>query len=318
MDDTLFNVKNLMIDSGLKYNKLQTDFKAEAVAANFIKFHNPLQKVLIKRIGINERPYLKDIKAINKVFLGLDDEVLMIESYRESIYDYLPEALFHPPTLRNDSRNVEHIIKNIKKQREIEAQARNFFQPFELEFFYTEISAQLKEYEFDVADQKNELVELISELWPILKDVDQQTAKTLIHILPFLHKVRGDMNWISEFLTTFNQLPVKITFRNNEIDQQDDEIGNTSLGKARLGLTLIPSGKHFDGERNWVINYGPIPYQKINQFVEGHSYRDLLQKLYDYLIPISVKVFENFITEKSNESFVLNKYTNRLGYATYI
>lgn len=306
--------------SKLNYNKLQTDFKAEAVAANLLKFYNANASVFLKRVGINERPYLKDIKSISTSYYGFEEENIIIESYRESIYDYLPEGLFHQPSLSINHRNIEKVVNEIKKQKEIEDNARKFFQPFELEFFNTEVLALIKETEFDITDESNTIIDIISELWPLLKQVDPETAKIFFYILPFLHQVRGNTKWISHFLSAFNNIPVAIDFQANQVDQQDDTERKTILGTARLGITLIPNGKHMDGERNWVINIGPIPYNKIYRYVTGHPFRELLQNIYDYLIPVTVKVFENFTTENTEDSFVLgkNKNTSRLGYSTFI
>ena len=306
--------------SELNYNKLQTDFKAEAVAANLLKYYNANASVFMKRVGINERPYLKDIKNISTTYYGFDEESIIIESYRESIYDYLPEGLFHQASLGVSHRNIEKVVHEIKRQKEIEDNARKFFQPFEQEFFNTEVLALIKETEFDIANQSSSIIDIVSELWPLLKQVDKETAKIFFYILPFLHQVRGNTKWISHFLSAFNTVPVTIGFKPNEIDQQDDTEKRTLLGTAELGITLIPNGKHMDGERNWVVNIGPIPYNKIYRYVQGHPFRELLQNIYDYLMPVTVKVFENFVTESNENSFVLgeNKNTSRLGYSTFI
>jgi hypothetical protein len=307
--------------SELKYNKLSTDFKIESVAANLLKYYNSSSSIFIKKVGINDRPYLKDIKNIYSTYYGLDNETIIMETYRESIYDYLPEGLFHPPSLGTASkRGVESVVKEIRKQKEVEENARNFFQPFEQEFFYTEVSALLKETEFDIADQSDTLIKVFKEIWPLLEKVDLETAKIFFYILPFLHEVRGNKRWIERFLTAFLRMPVTIDFVPNRIDNKDDESGITSLGTAKLGITLIPNGKHMDGERNWEITIGPVPYEEIHRFVEGTDFRRLLESIYDYLIPISVKIEEKFITEKKDNSFIINagENTNRLGYSTYI
>lgn len=318
--------KFLMMDetrhiSELKYNKLSTDFKIEAVAANLLKYYNSSSSIFIRRIGINDRPYLKDIKNIYSTYYGLDNETVIMETYRESIYDYLPEGLFHPPSLGSASRRgVESVVKEIRKQKEVEENARNFFQPFEQEFFYTEVSALLKETEFDIADKSDTLITVFKEMWPLLEKVDLETAKIFFYILPFLHEVRGKKDWIEKFLTAFLNVKVNINFVPNQIMSNDDEMGITKLGNCRLGITMIPNGKHMDGERNWQLTVGPIPYDQIHKYVEGTSFRDLLSNIYDYLIPVTVKIEEKFITEKKDNSFVINatENTNRLGYSTYI
>jgi predicted chitinase len=66
--------ENNIVD--MQYNKLQTDFKAEAVAVNLLKYHRAVSNIFIDRIGINDRAYLKDIKSISSDYLGFDEEVL--------------------------------------------------------------------------------------------------------------------------------------------------------------------------------------------------------------------------------------------------
>lgn len=304
----------------LNYNTLGTDFKLESVATNLLKYYNINSNVFIKRIGINDRPYVKDVKSIYTNNYGLDEETVVMETYRESIYDYLPEGLFHPPSLGNYNKNVEGVVNEIRKQKQVEENARNFFQPFEIEIFNTEIAALLKETEFDIAEKSDVLINTLSELWPLLTRVDGATAKTFFYILPFLHEVRGNRSWIERFLTAFLKTTVKIDFKANIINHKDDEEGFTRLGKTRLGITFIPNGEHMDGERNWQINIGPIPYLEILKYIPGHPFRDLLQAIYDYLMPVSARIFENFITVKTDESFRIETKdrATRLGYSSFI
>lgn len=311
--------ENNIVD--MHYNKLQTDFKAEAVAVNLLKYHRAVSNIFIERVGINDRAYLKDIKSISSHYMGFDEEVFTIETYREGIYDYLPEGLFHPPSLTTSRKNVENVVREIRKQKKVEEDARKFFRPFELEIFFTEISGLLKEFDFDISSDTDTLLETISELWPLVNMLDKQNAYIFIHILPFFHEIRGDKEWFERCLSAFLQVPVKVTFAPNIIDDIEENDDSMLLGNSRLGVTLIPSGRHMDGERNWVVNIGPIPYENVKQYVPGSPFRKILQALYDYFLPVTVDVEENFITEKKEYSFVLEdsvRNTNRLGYSTFL
>ncbi|KUJ53095.1 type VI secretion system baseplate subunit TssG [Chryseobacterium sp. JAH] len=305
----------------MHYNKLQTDFKAEAVAVNLLKYHRAVSNIFIDRIGINDRAYLKDIKSISSQYLGFDEEVLSIKTYREGIYDYLPEGLFHPPSFNGSRKNVESVVNEIRKQKRVEEDARKFFMPFELEIFFTEISALLKEYDFDLASDTDSLLTVFSELWPVVKMLDKKNAYIFIHILPFFHQIRGDKKWFERCMTSFLKVPVEITFSPNVIDRIEEEDDSILLGNSRLGVTYIPSGKHMDGERNWVVNVGPIPYDEIKRYIPGNSFRNVLQALYDYCLPVNVDIEENFITEKKEYSFMLEddeRNSNRLGFSTFL
>ena len=303
------------------YNKLQTDFKAEAVAVNLLKYYRAVSNIFIERIGINDRAYLKDIKSISSSYLGFDEEVITIETYREGVYDYLPEGLFHPPSLSTSRKNVESVVKEIRKQKKVEEDARKFFRPFELEIFFTEISSLLKEYDFDIASDTDTLLETISELWPLLNMLDKQSAYIFIHILPFFHQIRGDKRWFERCMTAFLQVPVEVTFTPNVVDDIGKDDDSMLLGNSSLGVTYITSGKHMDGQRNWVVNIGPIPYSDVKKYIPGNPFRKVLQALYDYFLPVSVDVEENFITEKKDYSFLLEddeRNTCRLGYSTFL
>lgn len=306
--------------SDTKYNQLQTDYRVEAVAANILRFYNADTNIVIKRVGLNDRAYLKDIKGITTYLHDLNEEDVIIETYREGIYDYMPEGIFHPPSLGISSKNVDSVVREMRKQKLIEEDARKFFQPFELEFFYTHVSALLKESEFDSESKTDSMLDFAIELWPVLQKIEPESAKILVNVLPFMHEVRGNKAWIERFLSAFLKVPVEILFIPNTIAAQDDIDGITALGNARLGITLIPMGKHMDGDRNWQINIGTIPYDELHRYVPGSTFRKLLTELYDFFVPVSVKVYEKFITEKDPHSFVINsgKETSRLGYSTFI
>gem|GEM_PF-198371 len=311
--------ENNIVD--MQYNKLQTDFKAEAVAVNLLKYHRAVSNIFIDRIGINDRAYLKDIKSISSDYLGFDEEVFTIETYREGIYDYLPEGLFHPPSLGASRKNVDTVVREIRKQKKVEEDARKFFKPFELEIFFTEISALLKEFDFDISSDTDSLLETVSELWPLINQLDKKNACIFIYILPFFHQIRGNKSWFERCMTAFLQTPVKVTFAPNIIDGVEEEDDSMLLGNSRLGVTYIPSGKHMDGQRNWVINIGPIPYNEMKKYIDGSPFRKILQAMYDYFLPVSVDVEENFITEKQDYSFALeddDRNANRLGYSTFL
>ncbi|MEG1032850.1 MAG: type VI secretion system baseplate subunit TssG [Chryseobacterium sp.] len=311
--------ENNIVD--MNYNKLQTDFKAEAVAVNLLKYHRTVSNIFIERVGVNDRAYLKDIKSISSSYLGFDEEVFTIESYREGIYDYLPEGLFHPPSLGASRKNVDTVVREIRKQKRVEDDARKFFRPFELEVFFTEISSLLKESEFDISSHTDSLLETVSELWPLINMLDKKNAYVFMHILPFFHQIRGDKKWFERCMTAFLQVPVEVTFSPNIIDEIEKNNDSMLLGNSRLGVTYIPSGRHMDGQRNWVVNIGPIPYEEMKKYIPGSPFRNVLQALYDYFLPVTVDIEENFVTEKEEYSFSLmddERNASRLGYSTFL
>lgn len=304
----------------INFNNLNTDYKAEIVALNLIKIYKELDQIFLKRLGSNNRSFKKDIESISTSVHEFDETSVSIETFRESIYDYLPEGIFHTPTLGKAYDNIDQVVSQIKKQKEIEDNARKLFEPFELETYFAELRALHVENQYDILDESNLLIETISELWPLLSELDSQTARVFIYLLPFFHSVRGNKKWFEKCLMAFLKVPVNITFVPNIIKNTDTVSDFAGNSDPQLGLSTILSGDHMDGQRNWCINIGPIPYDVLDKYVPQSGLRKLLDRLYDFCIPLNIEVIEEFITEKEEESFRLSddRNTSILGYSTFL
>ncbi|NAW50023.1 hypothetical protein GNY06_00980 [Elizabethkingia argentiflava] len=301
------------------HNTLYTDYKAEVMALNLMKYYQ-VDKVYLKRLGSNNRSFNKDVHTISSYVYDLDEMVVHITSFREGIYDYLPEGLFHPPSLGSYKSRIDDMIAQIRRQKKVEASAREFFQPFELELFFLEMNALAKENEFEIIESAELLLTKFQELWPLLNRLDKDTAKIFIYMLPFFHTVRGRKDWLEKCLSAFLQIPVQIRFTPNHVNDIKEASDAISLSNYQLGISMVLSGEHMNGERNWAIHYGTIPYQHIAKYVPNSDLRKLLRILYAHCLPATVEAEEHFVTEKNDRSFVLDEHqdTGRLGYSTFL
>lgn len=307
-------------DSSQNHNTLYSDYKAEIVALNLMKYYTDVDQVFLKRLGNNNRSFNKDIESISSQVHELGELIVSISSFREGMYDYLPKGMFHPPSLGNYKSRIDNVIVEIQKQKKIETSARNFFLPFELECFFIQLNALAKENEFEITDRSELFLNTIKELWPLLHALDKDTAKVFIYLLPFFHTVKGNKEWFEKCLMAFLQVPVQITFVPNQVNDIRAASDAISLSNFHLGISMVLSGEHMDGERNWAVHYGPIPYNDIAKYVPYSDLRKLLRILYDYCLPATVDVEEHFVVDKNDHSFVLDKHqeTSRLGYSTFL
>ncbi len=308
------------INTKVLYNNLYTDYKAEVVALNLLKYRKDIDQIFFKRLGSNNRSFNKDVKAVSSEYHDFGEHIVTVETYREGIYDYLPEGVFHPPSIGSTKTNVEDVVQEIRKQKKQEMSARRFFQPFELEACYAELNALLVESDFDLSGESNAILYVLDDLWPILKSLDQETARVFAYLLPFFHSIRGSKTWFERCVSAFLRLPVQISFVPNVVAQEDQSSQNLVLSQFRLGISTLLSGQHLDGERNWLVSYGPVPYDRLPEFMPTSNLRGLLQKLYEYCMPASVIVEEAFITDVEPQAFQLSGVEDysRLGFSTYI
>lgn len=316
---TMKNSKHDITDSNASHNTLYSDYKAEVVAHNLLKYYEKVDQIFLKRLGSNNRPFNKDIKSISSQVYELEESVLSIATYREGLYDYLPEGVFHPPSLGNRKMLIDEIIAQMQQQKKIEADARKFFQPFELEPFFLELSALAKVNEFEITEDSELLLNIVRKLWPLLNKLDNDTSKTFIYLLPFFYTVRGNKKWFEKLLMAFLKIPVQISFTPNYVNDIKEASDSISLSNYQLGGSMVLSGEHMNGERNWAVHYGLIPYSDIDKYVPLSDLRNLLEILYNYCLPANVEVEEYFKTEGTDQSFILDEKGNTsiLGYSTF-
>ena len=61
----------------MHYNKLQTDFKAEAVAVNLLKYHRSVSNIFIDRIEFEASDYLCRLKKNTSEFKAVHQRVFV-------------------------------------------------------------------------------------------------------------------------------------------------------------------------------------------------------------------------------------------------
>lgn len=301
------------------YNSLDTDYKTEVIAYTIWKYYPEIDGVYLKRLGSNNRSFHKDLTRIKTEYMEVKEKIISIESYREGIYDYLPEGIFHPPSFKSTRQNVVDVLDQIRQERIVEQKARSFFQPFEMEVYFSHLKALDLAASFDGLDQQNQFLVLLEELWPLLKLLDPKNARIFAFLLPYFHAARGKKTWIEKCLSACFKIPVAIYFVPNKIAEFEEISAALVLGNIHMGLTSVLVDDHFDGEKSWMFHFGPIAYQDLHLYVEGTPLRILLETLYDYFLPVTTTVIERFITRKDQHSFRLENNNNSLlGYSTYL
>lgn len=301
------------------YNDLNTDYKAEIIAYNIWKNYKGINGVFLKRLGSHPRSFHKDVKRIRPEYIDVKEKIVSVESYREGIYDYLPEGIFHPPSLKKARQNITEVVEQIRYEKRVEQKGRMFFQPFELEVYFSHLKALDLADSFDGIDKRDQFLNMLEELWPLLKLLDDKNARIFACLLPYFHASRGKKHWLEKCLSAFLKIPVNISFTPNKIIEFDHLSTAFVVGEMRLGLTCVLAENHFDGEKNWKFTLGPIAYEELHLYAKGSPLMTLLNTIYEYCLPITTIAIEELVTLKNEHSFrVGNKNNSVLGYSTYL
>ena len=276
---------------------LDIDFKAEILAASLVNQQKTPERIVINPTGLYSRAYSKDIEDVSDWLLeGSTFIYNRIDTPREGLFDMLPQYLFFSPSDLTDSNNVDQILDNLRQNRDEERQNRLFFLPFDSELNYLRSLTVHYDNSVDHLDSAAEILDQFAEHWPILNDMTRTQAGIFTQLLPWLHVLRSNLPWFSRFLQLFFNVPVRVEAgRRLHKSMKSDSL--PTLSNCRLGVDAVV-GDQFDDGRNGVqIIVGPVPDERVADFLPHTQTLRLLNGLVDYFLPISSEVSISIQTE---------------------
>jgi len=302
--------KALLEDKYAAINTLETDFRAEAVAAGLIESGIDADKILIVRQMGDKRYVSKDIAEIKKGFSQQDlMEYLYIHTNRPSIYDAIPENIFHQPFNTAKKKSQEDIIYEIRRHRQEEYYARRFFQPFEMAIDQILTDAQLYERQFDKKNFHGNLRNIFSSYWDILKLFTLKQAVYFIKVIPVIHRISTDFEKMSRLISVVLEVPVKIELGGLSRISTGASSMNLS-GGWKLGVNTVVGNSFRDGYRDIDITIGPISPEQMRLFSKGLKNNLILEQLMGMILPADCQRVYSYKVDKEHTRFRLSDDTH--------
>lgn len=287
-------------------NTIESDYKAELVAASLVEQGYDIDRIIITREGAARRGFAKDIESLSVQFSQHDLlDYLYIKANKEGIYDILPEGLFHQSSYTKKNKDKEDVLDDIKLHRQKEFFARMFFRPLEIEVDRMLIEANLFETRYDKKISNPNFVNIFLPYWPVLKLLSRKQAIFFMHAISVLHKMRNRYHEIETSMSSILDVPIKI----KEIKMPAKEASRyfeSKIGDAYLGTDWV-LGKCFDdGKYDLHITIGPISAKEMEFFLEtatGNTIFDYLCKLF---LPGDIFVEKEFKILPKDADFLLS------------
>ncbi|ADB40092.1 type VI secretion system baseplate subunit TssG [Spirosoma linguale] len=276
---------------------LDVDFKAELLAASLADQQIPPERIIINPTGLYNRAYSKDILEMNDWLLeGSTFIYNRIDTPREGLFDMLPQYLFFPPKDLSKLADTDQTLDTIRQDRDHERQARLFFLPFDAELNYLRTLAVQHESAVEHPDTARTIIDQFAEQWPIIKDMNRMQTGLFLQVLPWMHLLRSNLVWLSQFLQVFFAVPVKVE-AGHQIYQSTQADGDLpTLANCRLGIDAV-IGDRFDDGRNGVqIIIGPVPDAQVPLFLPHAQSIALLHTLVNYFLPVSIDFSVSVLT----------------------
>ena len=288
-------------------NELDTDFRAEALAAGWIEAGYDDEKIHLIRQGGFRRGFSKDIQEIRIHFSEYDlTDYLQIQTNRDSIYDTLPEGIFHQPAHKRFNSNRDDVLDEIRQHRLEEFYARKFFQVFEMESDFALVLAYLFEAQYDKKISNSHYTDIFIPYWSFLNLLNPEQRLLFMHSVPFLHQIRNNNEEIEKIMSALLEVPVKI----EEIKlpaKQADRFFESAVNESRLGVDLVLGKVFDDGQHDLKITVGPVSAKKMEYFLEPSAGSTILDGLCRLFFPSDVFVVKDFKVVPEDAAFILSQ-----------
>ncbi len=294
--------------TNIQANAIDTDYKAESIAAHLIGNGLNPDNLVLKRVGASKRGVAKDVYNIQQFDFDNLSKHYEIATNRDGIYDRLPEGLFYKSTKAPKSQG--DILAEIARNRQEEFYNRRFFQPLEEEIDRSNLLTHLKELCFDKKNSHHEYKSVFQSFWPHILQMDERKAAIFLDIIPLVHHIRTQNKLIAQALKLMFEVPIIVETHYGELEIKT--LKSKTLGDIKLGNDFTTTGKHDDRHKNAIIKIGPITTEQHQQFYEGSENWEIMHELIQMVFPANCIVSTEFIIEKEEASFSLQSNTNCL------
>ncbi len=284
---------------------LESDYTAEAIVAGLVHHGIPDDQIIIANQNTAKRPCRKDVSGFHTEFVEYDDkEYLFIHANRDSIYDSLPENLFHQEK-RGNAVNKYEIIEQIRVQKKEEADARKFFLPLEYEYHKVRQLLYSLEEDFEKNTDNAKLIAVFSVYWPVLKRLAKRQAWIFLRIIPMINAIRNNIPLVEQSMGLILNTVVKIETRYQK-NLPADELPLFTLSGSSLGHTTILTGAVCSGEQDLVIKVQINDDSSLNKYLNGGAQAGLVEEIADFFLGANYFLTVQYDYQTTENSCILN------------
>jgi len=268
-------------------SKSHTFLKGEAFIAALIRQGQPFDRLVIERSGSFSKSYRKDVEdVLNKT----DDQgrtYLQLKLNRDSIYDRLPEGLFHQPrSLGAAKAGVSQMVAEYKRFRDEEKAARRFFQPIEQELMRYAVFVEQEEQEMLWGLLSGNLGSGFARFWNLHEDIPAAASSVLVRLMPWAYQIKGNKELCAKALEMMLDKPVSVKAGRVQQHYKDDD--TFLLGTGELGTDTVTGSSFEEAGISWIFTIKEVAAAEMATFVGAAPYAKLLQQFIDIFIPLEI------------------------------
>ncbi len=258
------------------------------------------------------RSYRRDVIDFKVDSYTGNTDKLQFNLARNGLYDMLPEGLFHDLVKTKTDLSFTELHQKQKKQ---EKDARSFFAPLENEFFTQKVIIEKNERAL-INEFTNLKTDFLLKFWKLDKDIPAEYSIKLLQLLPYVHRISGDIELTALSLEKIISEKVTIKLKYKTIK---DDIAAIS-GDHQLGVDFVLELKETSiSYPYWEITIGPVKKEKIDNYIVNSATKKFITIFCDYFIPLEIDTETNVTYSSKEDTFILHETNSpRMGLTTMI
>jgi hypothetical protein len=297
--------------------KLPYDLRAEVVLADLLEKGLDEDVILISPKGLFKRKFSRDLEQLSALDMDKKRKWIVASVNREGIYDALPQAITHSAK-RSKTPGVKssgEMINEIKERRKEEIAARNFFLPFENEFYHQCIDLEVAERSILKGFVSNSrYTRLMTEFWQLPPILNEKQKAIFVYLLPMIHKAAGDLELIKACYEAILNVEVNFVVRYG-LEQGIPQTGSDNANSLMLGINFVCGTEFYDDSAYYEITIGPLDGEQLTGYLPGGPGIAVINYLNSFFLPFDVESRFKITTAPTAGGFKLGDPQSALAYA---
>ena len=302
-------------------NDIPLDLRAEVVIADIMNSGYHATDLFIKPVGLFQRRFHKDILSTEVVEFNNLQKAVFVNTSRESLYDMLPQSLFHNPPVKGSKaafKGVKDMVDEYRRRVVEEEESRKFFMIYEIEFYRQRIANAMQERNLAEAISYSMDDKEILSYWRLPELFDNRQKGILFYLFPVFHKIRGSIEYMKEVYQLILQQQINIV-RSDKMEMMEYDDSALTLGNMVLSANSILGNSYPYYYPSFQINIGHLPKTFFYDYLPGGKCLRMIEKLNEYFVPVFCESEINIETVKNKWMLsVEDKNESRLSYSMYI
>lgn len=308
-----------------KLRQRPVDLRLEVVLADLLAHGYQFDDFIIRPVSLFARRYRRDIGNVTEEAPERwKSPKTAVEVHREGLYDALPQELFHHPTDFEPRPGVRAMVEDIQAQRRREKSTRQFFLPFEQEFYRFRVLLEQEERRYMTNLSAQWYNQVLARFWELNGQLPLRQVTTFLYLLPLAHHIVGDLSRTRQCFESVLDVPVRLQtvaplrFPAETLSAAGGA-GGTALGQGELGRDFVLSGAYQETLPALEISLESLSTAELEVYLSPDTWQArALELLCRYFIAFETDVVLRYEVAPTKHAFTLSDTgeTAILGYTT--